>query len=117
MTVRQRQQLNSEYIKDTKESYTKLLDFLRFSLQIYSSKLEAKKVTVTDMQTKKFIQSSVLFGSNHYLFYEIFCANQLRGPKAYHDGHKDMFIGIQSCTFMEKHSLFCKNFCFTDSWT
>ena len=67
---------------------------------------------MTDMQTKKFIQSSVLFGSNHYLFYEIFCANQLRGPKAYHDGHKDMFIGIHSCTFIEKTFFILQDFLF-----
>ena len=40
------------YILEDKENFTKLLDFLRFSLQICKSELGVKKLTVADIKTK-----------------------------------------------------------------
>ena len=52
-----------EYIKDTKEKYTK---FPRFALQICMSKLETKKLNVTD----KYVQSS---SYDQLCFFRCFC--------------------------------------------
>ena len=63
----QRQQRNSEYIKDTvRKKYAKLLDFLS------RSAFQDQKLSVADIRIKNFIHSSVLYGEKHSLSGSVF---------------------------------------------